>query len=353
MTEHVEVQGVSHRYGDREALKSISIAFDESEITALIGPNGSGKSTLLRIIAGLETPTDGRILVRGKVETPNTLRRMATLVFQKTVMFNTSVYDNVAYGLRLRGFADSGIREKVQDSLRMTGLEGFEKRRARRLSGGEQQRVSLARALALQPDILLLDEPSANLDPRSASIVESVITRANHELGTTIIMASHNMTQAKQLAKKVAALQDGILLAASNSSEVFGKHSDFLESFGRLQNIFSGQARTASDGVAVIDMGDGFELEAIDARKGSVTVFIKPEDIIVSTMSIKSSARNVIRGRIIEASHRNELIELKVDAGKGKEFISIVTRRSFQDMKLNLGSEVYLVFKAQSVHLIP
>jgi len=351
LTVHVEVQGVSHRYGQREALKGISMAFDEGEITALIGPNGSGKSTLLRIIAGLEMPTEGRILIRGEVETSNTLRRMATLVFQKTAMFNTSVYDNVAYGLKLRGIGASETKEKVQNSLRMVGLEGFEKRRARRLSGGEQQRVSLARALTLQPDILLLDEPSANLDPRSASIVESVISRANRELGTTIIMASHNIIQARQLASKVAILQDGTFVAISNSSELFRKHSDFLESFGRLQNIFSGHVRMTGDGIAVVNIGDGLELEATDARNGPATVFIRPEDIIVSTTPVATSARNVIRGTIIEAADRGELIRLKVEAGK--EFISIVTRKSFQDMKLNLGSEVYLVFKAQSVHLVP
>jgi tungstate transport system ATP-binding protein len=351
LTRHVEVQSISHRYGEREVLKGISVAFDEGEIAALIGPNGSGKSTLLRIIAGLETPTEGKILVRSKAETPNTLRKISTLVFQKTAMFNTSVYDNVAYGLKLRETASSAVKEKVQNSLKTVGLEGFEKRRAQRLSGGEQQRVSLARALALEPDILLLDEPSANLDPRSASIVESVITRANQELNTTIIMASHNMTQARQLASKVATLQDGVLVGIGNSSDIFGKYSDFLESFGRLQNIFSGHTRTASDGVSVIDIGKGLELETVDAKIGLVTVFIKPEDIVVATSPVKSSARNNIRGKIIEASDRKELIQLKIDAGK--EFISIVTRKSFEEMKLNLGSDVYMIFKAQSVHVVP
>jgi tungstate transport system ATP-binding protein len=350
LTKHVEVQGVSHRYGEREALKEINIEFDEDEITALIGPNGSGKSTLLRIIAGLETPTEGRVLIRGKVQTANTLRRMATMVFQKTVMFNTSVYDNIAYGLKLKGIAASETKERVQNSLKLVGLEGFEKRRARRLSGGEQQRVSLARALTLQPDILLLDEPSANLDPRSGSIVESVIIRANQELRTTIIMASHNLTQARQLATKVVALQDGSFVGISKSSELFGKHSDFLENLGRLQNIFSGYVHMNDNGVPVIDIGNGLEIEAIDAKEGPVTVFIKPEDIIVSRTSATSSTSNVLRGKVIEASDRNELIQLKVDAGK--EIISSVTRKSFQDMKLNLGSEVYLVFKAESVHLV-
>lgn len=350
MTKHVEVQKVSHRYGEREALKDLNIAFDEDEITALIGPNGSGKSTLLRIIGGLETPTEGRILVRGKPEHPNTLRRITTLVFQKTATFNTSVYENLAYGLKVRGFGRSEIKEKVHNALNMVGLEGFEKRSARRLSVGEQQRISLARALVIEPEILLLDEPSANLDPRSVSVVETVISRANHKLGTTVIMASHNMSQAKQLASKVAALQDGVLVAFGSTSEVFGKPSDFLEDFGRLQNIFSGHAHLTDGGLALVDIGDDVKLEAVDAKEGTVNVFIRPEDIIVSKMPIVSSARNILKGKIIEASDWNEIVQLKVDAGK--EFITTVTKNSFEEMKLNLGSEIYLTFKAQSVHLV-
>jgi len=343
LTNHVELQEVSHKYGQLEALKNINLVFDKGEVTALIGPNGSGKSTLLRIIAGLERPTEGTIVVDGKSRDPGELRNIATLVFQKSVAFNTSVYENLAYGLKIRRLSRSQIDEKIHDVLRMVGLEGFDKRRARRLSGGEQQRVSLARALVIDPEILLLDEPSANLDPRSATVVENVITRASHELGTTIIMASHNMGQAKRLASKVATLEDGTLIDVSTSE-------DLLQTFGRFQNIFSGNGTSDENGNNFIEIGPGVKLETANPTKGPVTISIRPEEIIVSRKPVESSARNVFRGRITEASDRGKNIQLKVDVGR--EFTVLITKKSFDEMRMNIGSDIYLAIKAQAIHAI-
>jgi len=340
LTNHVEVQEVSHRYGQLEALKKINMIFDSGEVTALIGPNGSGKSTLLRIIAGLEKPTEGTIIVDEKPRDPKDLRSIATLVFQRSVAFNTSVHDNLAYGLKLRGLDRSQISEKVTDVLGMVGLEGFEKRRARRLSGGEQQRVSLARALVIDPEVLLLDEPSANLDPRSASVVENVITRVSHELGTTIILASHNMGQARRLASKVAVLEEGKLVDVSTSGDLF-------ETFGRFQNIFSGHAVSGDSGTTLIEIGNEVKLETANTIRGPVTVSIRPEEIVVSKIPLQSSARNVFRGKVTEASDRANNVQLKVDVGR--EFTALITRKSFDEMQVNIGSNVYLAIKAQAI----
>jgi tungstate transport system ATP-binding protein len=342
LTNHVEAQEVSHKYGQLEALKKINMIFDSGEVTALIGPNGSGKSTLLRIIAGLEKPTEGTIIVDEKPRDPKDLRGIATLVFQKSVTFNTSVYDNLAYGLKLRGLGRSQISEKVSDVLRMVGLEGFEKRRARRLSGGEQQRVSLARALAIDPEVLLLDEPSANLDPRSASVVENVITRVSHELGTTTILASHNMGQARRLASKVGILEEGKLVDVSRSGDLF-------ETFGRFQNIFSGHAVSGDGGTTLVEIGNEVKLETANTIRGPVTVSIRPEEIVVSKVLIQSSARNVFKGKVTEASDRGNSIQLKVDVGR--EFTALITRKSFDEMQVNIGSDVYLAIKAQAIQV--
>ncbi len=342
MTNHVEVQEVSHKYGQLEALKNINLVFDKGEVAALIGPNGSGKSTLLRIIAGLERPTKGTVAVDGRSRDPGELRNIATLVFQKSVAFNTSVHQNLAYGLKIRRLGKSQIDDKIHDVLRMVGLEGFDKRRARRLSGGEQQRVSLARALVIEPEILLLDEPSANLDPRSATVVENVITRASRESGTTIVMASHNMAQAKRLASKVATLEEGTLIDVSTSR-------DLLETFGRFQNIFSGNATCDENGITSIEIGSGVKLQTADFVKGPATVSIRPEEIIISRKPVESSARNVLRGRITEASDRGRNIQLKIDVGR--EFTALITRRSFDEMQMNIGSDVYLAIKTQAVHV--
>ena len=343
MTNHVKVQEVSHKYGQLEALKNINLVFDKGEVTALIGPNGSGKSTLLRIIAGLDRPTEGTIVVDGRPRDPGELRNIATLVFQKSVSFNTSVYENLAYGLKIRRLSRSQVDEKIRDVLGMVGLEGFDRRRARRLSGGEQQRVSLARALVIDPEILLLDEPSANLDPRSATVVENVITRASHELGTTIIMASHNMGQAKRLASKVATLEDGKLIDVSSSE-------DLLQTFGRFQNFFSGSGTSDENGNNFIEIGPGLKLETANPIKGPVIISIRPEEIIVSRRPVESSARNVFRGRITEASDRGRNIQLKVDIGR--EFTVLITKKSFDEMQMNIGSDMYLAIKAQAIHAV-
>jgi len=342
LTNHVEVRQVSHKYGQLEALKKINMIFDGGEVTALIGPNGSGKSTLLRIIAGLEKPTEGAIIVDEKPRDPRDLRSIATLVFQRSVAFNTSVYDNLAYGLKLRGLGRSQMSEKVTDVLRMVGLEGFEKRRARRLSGGEQQRVSLARALAIDPEVLLLDEPSANLDPRSASVVENVITRVSHELGTTTILASHNMGQARRLASKVAVLEEGKIVDVSTSG-------DLLETFGRFQNIFSGHAVSGDSGITLIEIGNEVKLETTNTIRGPVTVSIRPEEIVVSKIPLQSSARNVFKGKVTEASDRGNNVQLKADVGR--EFTALITRKSFDEMQVTIGSDVYLVIKAQAIQV--
>ena len=177
-------------------------------ITTLLGPSGSGKTTLLRIVAGLDNPTRGTILYENREITDgeqDILRQNATMVFQKSVFFNTTVYNNVAYGLNLKeDLSKEEISNKVREALALVRLEGFEKRSAKKLSGGEQQRVSLARALVLDRELLLLDEPTVNVDPKNVSIIEETIMRVNRERKTTIVLATHNMFQAESLSQNVA-----------------------------------------------------------------------------------------------------------------------------------------------------
>ena len=176
-------------------------------ITTLLGPSGSGKTTLLRILAGLDNPTQGTILYGNKpINDSNRdfLRQKATLVFQKSVFFDTTVYNNIAYGLKLGDYSKEEINRKVTDALDLVRLEGVETRRAKKLSGGEQQRVSLARALVLDRELLLLDEPTVNIDPKNVSIIEETILRVNREKNITIVLATHNLFQAEAISERVA-----------------------------------------------------------------------------------------------------------------------------------------------------
>ncbi|MEM2776914.1 MAG: phosphate ABC transporter ATP-binding protein, partial [Candidatus Bathyarchaeia archaeon] len=190
----IETQDLTKKYGEKYALKNVNIKVEKGEFLTLLGPSGSGKTTLLKLLDFLEEPTSGKIIFDG-VDTSCfrkeklSLRRRIGMVFQQSVMFNTTVYNNVAYPLKIRGIKN-GVTEKVKEALELVGLKGFEKRKALTLSGGEMQRVSLAQALVFDPELLLLDEPTANLDPRNTSIIEQVISKVNNERKVTVVMAT-------------------------------------------------------------------------------------------------------------------------------------------------------------------
>jgi len=215
----IELQSVGKSYGSSQILKEVDLKVKEGEVLALIGPTGSGKTTLLRLIDLLEEPSHGAILLDGREVTrlPEKeklkLRRRMAMVFQKPVMFKASVKENVSYGLTVRGIKAPG---KVDDVLKAVGLQSYAHRDATTLSGGEMQRIALARALIVEPEVLLLDEPTANLDPGSAASVEELISG----LQTTVIMATHNMNQCLRLSDRVAVLLEGRLAAQGKPEEV-------------------------------------------------------------------------------------------------------------------------------------
>lgn len=352
MKELLSLRGITKKYGEITALNGVDLEILEGDLLAVIGPNGAGKTTLLRIMAGLETPTEGEIIYKGEKLTADNLdliRRNCTMVFQKTVFFNTTVFDNVAYGLRVRGIPEKEIKALVSEVLELVKLRGYEKRQARRLSGGEQQRVALARALVLKPEILLLDEPTANLDPKTTGIIEEVINYANREWKTSIVVATHNLFQAHKIAKRAVLLLNGQIVERGTLEEILFKPSLAVASFAGFENVFVGNAKPTGRGTSIIEIGDGLEIEAVIEKVGRVTVYVRPEDIIVSRVPFQSSARNVLKGRIVEVSSHGQVVKLKVDVGK--VITSQVTRLSFEEMKLNVGTEVFLTFKASSVRI--
>jgi len=238
----LELKEVTKKYGATVALDKITLKVTKGEILVIIGPNGSGKTTMLRIMAGIEKPTSGEIYFDGaKIDDKNMeiARSKSTMVFQRTVLFNTTVYKNLAYGIKLRGYEKKEIKEKVKEALRIVKLEGYENRHAKRLSGGEQQRLSLARALILQNELILLDEPTANLDPYNVAMIEEIISKINMKFNTTIILATHNMFQAKRLGKKVVFLFDREIIEVGKAEKIFGDPQDKrTESFIKGEIIY-------------------------------------------------------------------------------------------------------------------
>jgi len=348
----IEAQNLFKEYSGRQVLKDINFRVQNGEIFVLVGPNGAGKTTLLRILDLLEEPTNGGILFDGvsinySAKDKSALRRRISMVFQQTVLFNMSVFDNVAYGLKVRGGNKVGVEQRVRVILERVQLRGFEHKNALALSGGEAQRVALAQALITEPELLLLDEPTANLDPRNVSIVEEALSRVNRERRTTMIVATHNMLQAENLAHRVAVLNEAKIEMIGTFQEIFGEPSKFLMDFAKLENVFSGVSRVSAEGTSVIDVGEGLQIEATFKKVGDVTFYVPPEDIVLSTRQLVSSARNTFEGRIVQISDLGSVVKLRVRARK--DFIVQITKRSFNEMQLNVDSIVFLAFKASSV----
>lgn len=226
MTAQYTLRGVQHRYGARTVLSLDALEIQQGEVLAIVGPSGAGKSTLLRLLNFLEPPTDGVITFDGQTVTarpPLDLIRRVTTVFQRPVLLDRNVHDNVAFGLRLRGQAVDG---RVDAALAHVGLSGLDRAQARKLSGGEMQRAALARALVIEPEVLLLDEPTANLDPYNVGLIEGILAAQNRERGTTLVLVTHNVFQARRLAHRVALLWDGRLIEVNRTADFFDSPSD-------------------------------------------------------------------------------------------------------------------------------
>ncbi len=222
------LRNVTKHYGNRQVLSITALAIHQGEIFALVGPSGAGKSTLLRLLNFLEPPTAGHIILQdftlNGAPPPLDVQRSVTTVFQHPILLNRSVAENVAYGLRLRGRRH--VREAVLAQLAQVRLEHLADTPARSLSGGEMQRVALARALVLQPTVLLLDEPTANLDPGNVSLIESIVRQVNREQGVTIVLVTHNIFQARRLAHRTGVILDGKLIEVGPTEIMFTAPTD-------------------------------------------------------------------------------------------------------------------------------
>ena len=223
------LSGVEKGYDGRCVLRVRALTVERGEILAIVGPSGAGKSTLLRLLNFLETPDRGAICFQGRDFRPGetmpvALRRRVTTVFQRPVLLQRSVWDNVAYGLRLRGRRERQAR--VAGALEKVGLTHLARQDARTLSGGEAQRVALARAMVLEPDVLLLDEPTANLDPHNVGLIEEIVSRLNRQAATTLVLVTHNIFQARRLAGRVALLLEGEVVEVAGVEKFFEAPAD-------------------------------------------------------------------------------------------------------------------------------
>ncbi|WAC04704.1 MAG: ABC transporter ATP-binding protein [Methanoregula sp.] len=357
----IRISGLSRRFGDREVIKDIDLEIRHGEIFALIGPSGSGKTTMLRLIDLLDRPSDGSIIfdglqTEGKESERRSIRRRMAMVFQKPGVLNTTVERNVAFGLEFRGIPPDMIHQRVGEALQKVGLSGFAKRRATSLSGGEMQRVAIARAIVTRPEVLLLDEPTANLDPISTGIIENLIVWINKEKETTIVIATHDMGQGQRLASRIGVMMDGRLVQAGEMYDIFYHPVNrAIASFVGIDPVRGGIVESNENDLATIAIKSSRIQAVTSLEKGQrVALCIRPEEVTLSlpdTSPPASSARNCLAGMITRLLPFGPFTRVHIDCGF--PITALLTRRSCEELALAPLMRVNATIKATAVHVIP
>ncbi len=335
-----------------------SLKIEKGETLALIGPNGAGKTTLLQTFSLLITPFQGALFFNGKrVGTELSVleyRRKLAMVFQEPLLFQTDVFNNVASGLKIRGIKKNEIHERVMEQLERFGISHLRNRSARTLSGGEAQRTNLARAFAIQPEFLFLDEPFASLDPptRDSLLVdlESVLSHTK----TTTLFATHERLEAVRLSDRVAVMNRGRIEQMGPPEEVMNDPAtEFVASFLGIETMLKGKVVRKEGGTFVASIS-GKEIEAIgEVDCGEAVVLcIRPEDVTLSSSPLKekTSARNVFTGRILRIVPLGPYQKVHLDCGF--PLVAYITHPSQKTLSLTEGIEVKASFKATAVRVI-
>jgi len=344
--------------GETTILNVPSLPIKEGEILSLIGPNGAGKTTLLQTLSYLLKPFQGEIFFRGrKVEQNHSVleyRRKLAMVFQEPLLFDATVFHNVESGLKIRGMKKGEIHAKVMEQLDRFGISHLRDRSARTLSGGEAQRTSLARAFALQPEILLLDEPFSSLDPPTRDSLIEDMEHILQQTRTTAVFATHDRLEALRLSNRMAVMNEGRILQIGSPAEVMNHPvNEMVASFVGVETILTGSVIKQSGGTFIASM-EGQEIEAVgDAHFGETVVLcIRPENVTLSTRFSQegTSARNVFPGRIVKIISLG--LYQKVHLHCGFPLVAYVTNHSLEELSLTEGKEVKVSFKATAVTVI-
>ena len=318
-------------YENKEVLKIERLEIKTNQVTLLVGPNGSGKTTLLKLINGLLKPYSGQINFRGEEingKGYQSMRSHSVLVHQDPFLFSGSVFQNVAYGLKIRKEAAPVIRRKVDEKLALLGLTGFEHRKVHKLSGGEKQRVAIARALAQEPEVLLLDEPAANVDNKSLKLIETLILKLQGS-GVTVILSAHNRSFAYRLGSKLLTLERGTIVPG-------------------MVNIFKGFVKKQDE--IFTYFASGKTLLRCPAQQGDFKTAVLPlNDVILSEKKINSSAQNNLEGRVTAVNKEGHLYRVELACPLIVQ--AHITEYSLEKLQVETGKKFYLAFKASAVKL--
>lgn len=356
----LEARGVTVVLGGVKVLEVPSLAVRPNEVLTVIGPNGSGKTTLLLCLALLLRPATGIVAYRGipvsGSEHVLRQRRRLAVVFQESLLLNSTVWDNVTLGLRLRGVRSAETRSHARAWLERFGIADLARRQARTLSGGEAKRASLARAFALKPEVLFLDEPFAALDAPTRQALLEEFESVLRETRTTAVMVTHDRNEALVLGDRVAVLMNGFIRQIGPPAEVFSSPVDEeVAGFVEAGNILHGVVASQEGGLACVEVGGVQVQVASNLAVGSrVTAYMHFDDVTL-TLPAKApppatSARNRLTGRIARFLPFGSQVKVTLDCGF--MLSAVITRRSWEELGLAPGQEIVASFKATSVHLL-
>lgn len=347
----VEIEGVNKAYGNNHVVKDLNLKVEEGEFLTLLGSSGCGKTTTLRMIAGFEEPTSGSIKVEGEnIEDKEPFERNVNTVFQSYALFpHKTIYDNIAYGLKMKKVPKAQIRERVLEMMKMVQLEGFEKRYPGQLSGGQKQRVAIARALINRPRVLLLDEPLGALDLKLRKQMQLELKRLQKKLNITFIYVTHDQEEALTMSDRIAIMHDGVLEQLGTPTEIYeSPATKFVATFIGETNIFDGTVSYINGNEVQVMVENGF-ISGIgtDFRFGEyMTVSVRPEKMKYSDSHVHGFS---IVGTVKDYVYAGSAIKCIVALPNGNELK--LERLAGQSLP-PIGSYVYPYWEKEDAVLI-
>jgi tungstate transport system ATP-binding protein len=353
----IRIENLLVQRGGVTVLNIGNLTVESGKIFSLIGPNGAGKSSLLLTMAGLLKPWQGQLYfqdmpINSRLDRMM-LRRNAAVVFQEPLLLSSSVYENVSLGLKFRQAKNDEIKQRVGESLDYFGIAQLEKRSAKSLSGGEARRVSLARAFALKPQLILLDEPFNSLDPPTREAVIDDLQRILKETKITAVMALQDREETLRLAQNVAFMNSGKIVQSGTTMEIFNQPADeFIANFVGTESVLEGNVKSYANGLMGISI-NGKVIEAVGRYAIGQRVYccLRPENVTVSKdRPSKISARNVFETKVQKIIRQGFFYKLVLDCG----FLltAYITQSSCEDLQLEEGASVITSFKATAVHVM-
>jgi len=319
----VRLDGIVKRFGDSTALDRLTLDIYPGEFFALLGPSGCGKSTLLRLLAGFETPSEGRVLLAGDdIGHVPPYRRPVNMMFQSYALFpHLTVAENVAFGLRQEGLRGRDVAARVAEMLALVKLEEFARRKPDRLSGGERQRVALARSLAKRPKVLLLDEPLAALDKKLRQRTQYELMDLQERLGTTFVIVTHDQEEAMTVADRIAVMSRGRLVQVGAPSEVYEQpNSRYVAEFVGDVNLVEGRLASSGPAGSVIESRAGrlASTQQVDAVPGAtVWMALRPEKLRLAAGPPGDAGENCARGTVLDIGYLGSLSVYQVALDNG------------------------------------